>query len=150
MSFSVVAAGTGPFGYQWQKDGVAIGGAISPTFTIAAVAVNDTGAYTVIVTNAGGGTLSQAATLTVNVISGSVINRSITTNGAGFAVSLVVSPPAGTPAYMVEEFLPAVCPINISALGSWDGTNRTIAWGPGLGRISTQLQLYADVPPSRF
>jgi hypothetical protein len=150
VSFSVVVAGTGPFGYQWQKDAVAIGGAISPTFTIAAIAVNDTGAYTVIVTNAGGSTLSQAATLTVNVISGSVINRSITTNGAGFAVSLVVSPPAGTPAYMVEEFLPAgFSPLNISALGSWVATNRTISWGPYWDGLARSFS-YTLVPPAEF
>jgi hypothetical protein len=150
VSFTVVAGGTGPFGYQWQKDGIAIGGAISPTFTIAAVAVNDTGAYTVIVTNAGGSTLSQAATLTVNVISGSVINRSITTNGGGFAVSLVVSPPAGTPAYMVEEFLPAgFSPLNISASGSWVATNRTISWGPYWDGLARSFS-YTLVPPSGF
>jgi hypothetical protein len=150
VSFTVVAAGTGPFGYQWQKDSVAINGATSSTYTIAAVSVNDTGAYSVIVTNSGGSTPSQAATLTVNVLSGSAINRSITTNGSNFAVSLVVSPPVGTPAYMVEEVLPAgFSPNNISSSGSWDATSRTITWGPfwdGLPRSFT----YTLVPPNGF
>jgi hypothetical protein len=150
VSFTVVAAGTGPFGYQWQKDSVAINGATSSTYTIAAVSVNDTGAYSVIVTNSGGSTPSQAATLTVNVLSGSAINRSITTNGSNFAVSLVVSPPVGTPAYMVEEVLPAgFSPNNISSSGSWDATSRTITWGPfwdGLARSFT----YTLVPPNGF
>ncbi len=150
VSFTVVAAGTGPFGYQWQKDSVAINGATSPTYTIAAVSVNDTGAYSVIVTNSGGSTPSEAATLTVNVLSGSAINRSITTNGSNFAVSLVVSPPVGTPAYLVEEVLPAgFSPNNISASGSWDATSRTITWGPfwdGLARSFT----YTLVPPNGF
>jgi hypothetical protein len=112
--------------------------------------VNDTGAYSVIVTNSGGSTPSQAATLTVNVLSGSAINRSITTNGSNFAVSLVVSPPVGTPAYMVEEVLPAgFSPNNISSSGSWDATSRTITWGPfwdGLPRSFT----YTLIPPSGF
>ena len=150
VSFTVVAAGTGPFGYQWQKDSVAINGATSPTYTIHAVVVNDTGAYSVIVTNSGGSISSQAATLTVNVLSGSAINRSITTNGSNFAVSLIVAPPAGTPAYMVEEVLPiGFVPSNISSSGSWDATSRTITWGPffdGLPRSFT----YTLIPPSGF
>jgi hypothetical protein len=150
VSFAVVAGGTGPFGYQWQKDGVAINGAISPTFVIASVAVNDTGAYSVIVTNSAGSTPSQAATLTVNVLSGSAINRTIATNGGNFAVSLVVSPPAGTPAYMVEEVLPTgFTPNTISSSGAWDATSRTITWGPfwdGLARSLT----YTLVPPNGF
>ena len=150
VSFTVVAAGNGPFGYQWQKDSVAINGATSSTYTIAAVTVNDTGAYSVIVTNSGGSTPSQAATLTVNVLLGSAINRTITTNGSNFAVSLVVSPPVGTPAYMVEEVLPAgFSPNNISSSGSWDAASRTITWGPfwdGLPRSFT----YTLIPPSGF
>jgi hypothetical protein len=149
-SFTVVAAGTGPFGYQWKKDGTAINGATSATYTIHAVVVNDTGAYSVIVTNSGGGTSSLAATLTVNVLSGSAINRTIATNGVNFGVLLVVAPPAGTPAYMVEEVLPTgFAPANISSSGSWDAASRTITWGPfwdGLPRSFT----YTLIPPSGF
>src|SRR6266568_5310662 len=150
VTFSVVAAGSGPFDYQWQKDGIAIGGATSSTFTIPAAAVNDTGAYTVIVTNAGGNTISQAATLNVNVLSGSAINRTITTNNGGVAVSLVISPPAGTPAYVVEEVLPAgFSPNNISSSGSWATTNRTITWGPFWDGQARSLT-YTLVPPNGF
>jgi hypothetical protein len=150
VSFTVVAAGTGPFGYQWQKDGFAINGAIAPTFTIAAVTVNAAGAYTVVVTNTGGSTLSQAATLTVSVVSGSVINRSISTNGGGFAVSLVIAPPLGTSGYVVEEVLPAgFTPSSVSSGGIWEASNHTITWGAywdGLARSFT----YALVPPAGF
>jgi hypothetical protein len=150
VSFTVVAGGTGPFGYQWQKDDVAINGAFSPTFVIASVAVNDTGAYTVIVTNASGSTPSQAATLSVNVLSGSAINRTITTNGSDFNVSLVVIPPFGTPGYLVEEFLPpGFSPLNIGASGTWGATNQTITWGPFFDGQSRSLA-YTLVPPNGF
>ena len=150
VSFTVVAGGTGPFGYQWKKNNVAINGATSPTYTIHAVVVNDTGAYSVIVTNSGGSVSSQAATLTVNVLSGSAVNRTISTNGVNFGVLVVVDPPAGTPAYMVEEVLPTgFTPSNISSSGSWDAPSRTITWGPfwdGLPRSFT----YTLLPPSGF
>src|ERR1035437_1224078 len=150
VSFTVVAGGTGPFGYQWKKNNVAINGATSPTYTIHAVVVNDTGAYSVIVTNSGGRVSSQAATLTVNVLSGSAVNRTISTNGVNFGVLVVVDPPAGTPAYMVEEVLPTgFTPSNISSSGSWDAPSRTITWGPfwdGLPRSFT----YTLLPPSGF
>jgi hypothetical protein len=150
VSFTVVAAGTGPFTYQWQKNGVAINGAITPTFTIAVVGVGDAGAYTVLVSNGGGTTPSQAAILTVNVLSGSAINRTISTNGGIIAVTLTVVPPQGTPAYLVDEILPAgFGPTNISTPGTWGATNQTITWGPfwdGDSRILT----YTLVPPNGF
>ncbi len=49
-SFTVGADGTLPQ-YQWQKDGVNIGGATSPTYAIAHAADTDRGNYTVIVSN---------------------------------------------------------------------------------------------------
>src|SRR5450432_1465967 len=53
-SFSVSASGTGPLVYQWYKNGVAIGGATSSTYTTPATVVGDNGAvFTVTVTNAG-------------------------------------------------------------------------------------------------
>jgi hypothetical protein len=150
VSFSVTADGTGPFTYHWQKDSVAINGATNSMYTIATAVVNDTGAYTVIVSNGSGSTSSQAATLMVNVLTGSAINRTISTNGSNFAVSLVVVPPAGTPGYMVEEILPAgFSAINISADGTWDATNHVIMWGPFWDGLPRNLT-YTLVPPLGF
>ena len=56
-SFSVtVTAGTGPYTYQWLKDGVAIPGATGTSYGKAAgsAAISDTGVYQVRVTNACG------------------------------------------------------------------------------------------------
>lgn len=64
--FSVVAAGTGPLSYQWQRDGVDIAGATAAAYTLAAVDLPDDGAqFRVVVRNSAGSATSQAAALTV-------------------------------------------------------------------------------------
>ena len=66
VTFSVVAAGTAPLSYQWQRNGVNIAGATASSLTIAAVAAADNGAlFRVVVSNAVGTATSNAATLTV-------------------------------------------------------------------------------------
>ncbi len=66
-TFSVIASGTVPLSYQWQKNGAAIGGAISSSYTTPAEITSDNGAqFTVVISNAAGTILSNAATLTVN------------------------------------------------------------------------------------
>ena len=67
-SFSVVADGTAPLSYQWRKDGVAISGATSSTYTIASTKTTDAGSYTVVVTNSAGSVTSSAATLTLSAL----------------------------------------------------------------------------------
>ena len=64
-SFAVSAASNAPLSYQWNKDGAAISGATSSTYTIATTKTTDAGSYTVVVTNSAGSVTSQAAQLTV-------------------------------------------------------------------------------------
>src|SRR5882762_4430108 len=65
--FTVVATGTAPLSYQWQKKGVSIGGATSASYTTPATTTSDNGAtFGVVVSNAAGTVTSAAATLTVN------------------------------------------------------------------------------------
>jgi len=70
VSFSVGVSGTGPFSYQWYKNGSALGGATSATCSIVAATMTDVGTYMVTVGNANGSTSSQAASLTVTVAAG--------------------------------------------------------------------------------
>src|SRR6266403_738703 len=66
-SFAVVAAGTAPLSYQWQKNGVNIAGAISASYTTAVTTTSDSGStFAVAVSNTAGTVTSAAATLTVN------------------------------------------------------------------------------------
>ena len=66
-SFSVAATGTAPLSYQWRKNGTAISGATSSSYTTPATTSADNGAqFTVVATNTAGSVTSNAATLTVN------------------------------------------------------------------------------------
>jgi beta-galactosidase len=65
-TFTVVATGTGTVTYQWLKNGTAIVGATSATYTTPATVVTDSGAlFTAMVTNPGGTVPSTAVALTV-------------------------------------------------------------------------------------
>jgi len=66
-TFSVVASGSAPLAYQWQKGTSVITGATAATFTTPVTALADTGAsFRVMVTNSVGSATSNPATLTVN------------------------------------------------------------------------------------
>jgi len=65
-SFTVGASGAAPMTYQWKHAGANIPGATSATLNLASVYYTDAGSYSCGVTNIIGGTLSQAASLTVS------------------------------------------------------------------------------------
>ena len=66
-SFTVRATGTAPLSYQWQKNGAALSGATSPSYSTSATTSSDNGAqFTVVVSNSAGSVTSHAAMLTVN------------------------------------------------------------------------------------
>lgn len=62
---SVSASGTAPFSYQWYKNGTAINGATSGTYTLSSVATLDAGTYQAKVSNSAGSAMSDQATLVV-------------------------------------------------------------------------------------
>src|SRR5205823_14822225 len=66
-TFTVVASGTAPLSYQWQKNGANIAGATSSSYTTSATTTSDSGStFVVVVSNSAGTATSNAATLTVN------------------------------------------------------------------------------------
>lgn len=65
VSFNVVAAGTGPFTYQWLFNGNPLPGATNPALTLSNVTTNQTGGYAVVVFGAAGTVTSQPASLGV-------------------------------------------------------------------------------------
>ncbi len=68
-TFSVVAAGTAPLTYQWQKNNVNIPNATSASYTTPPTVIGDSGAaFRVIVTNPVTSIMSNPATLTVNPV----------------------------------------------------------------------------------
>jgi hypothetical protein len=66
-TFSVVASGTAPLSYQWQKNGTNISGATAASYTTPVTTTADSGEqFRVLVSNSVGNTTSNVATLTVN------------------------------------------------------------------------------------
>ncbi len=66
-TFSVIASGTAPLTYQWQKNGVAITGATAASYTTPVTTTADSGElFRVFVSNSAGNVTSNSATLTVN------------------------------------------------------------------------------------
>src|ERR1700676_88222 len=84
-TFGVVAGGTAPLSYQWQKNGVNIGGATLASYTTPVTATTDSGStFRVVVSNTAGSVTSNAATLTV---SAAVVAPTITTQPASQTVT---------------------------------------------------------------
>lgn len=65
VSLTVTATGSAPIQYQWQKNGVGLEGATSPTLTFANVQASDAGSYRVTVHNTDSSVTSDLALLTV-------------------------------------------------------------------------------------
>ena len=150
VSFAVAATGTGPFNYQWRKNSAPIPGASAATFSIASVLVSDAAEYTVTVSNPGGNSTSQPATLTVNTLGSTIVTRQITQMGTNFFVTVTIIPPVGTPVYLVEEFIPAGFTVrDISSSGSLDAPNGRVVWGPFWDGLTRTLA-YTLVPPAGF
>ena len=85
-SFSVAASGTAPMTYQWRKNGTAISGATSSTYTTPATVTGDNNAqFTAIVTNSAGSATSNAATLTVTA---GVVAPGVTTQPVNITVAV--------------------------------------------------------------
>lgn len=90
-TFSVLASGTAPLNYQWQKNGSNISGATSSTYTTPATTTSDNGStFKVVVSNSAGSATSSAATLTVNAATGAptIASLSPTSGAVGTAVTI--------------------------------------------------------------
>jgi hypothetical protein len=65
-TFTVVATGTAPLSYQWNRGGAPIAGATSASYTVTNPVLADNGTvYQCVVTNLAGSATSNAATLSV-------------------------------------------------------------------------------------
>lgn len=96
VTFSVTASSGTTMSYQWYKNGVAIAGATSSSYTILTVLGTDAGNYCVKVSNAGGWVMSNNATLNVQappgvitqpqsqtVVQGQNVSFSVVASGTG-------------------------------------------------------------------
>jgi hypothetical protein len=81
-TFSVVAKGTAPLNYQWMKNGIAVDGATSSSYTTPPSTENDNGSlFSVGVSNVAGSVTSKSRTLVV------LIPPAITTQPADKSVT---------------------------------------------------------------
>ncbi len=143
-TFSVVATGTAPLAYQWQKNGVNIFGATNSTYIIPSATVADNGAYRVIISNDGGKASLWSESLTLTVVpfvqvdanmfgfawSGNIgwisfNSKNCDTNIDGRSdASIAGCPPVGS---FVQGY-----GVNLNA----DNTLSGYAWSPNIGWIS--------------
>ena len=105
-TFSVMATGTAPLTYQWKKDGTAISGATSSTYTTPATSNADNAAvFTVVVTNSAGNVTSGDATLTVIPVVAPAITTqpAAQTITAGATVTFTVTATGTSPNYQWKK-----------------------------------------------
>lgn len=92
--FEVNATGAGPFTYQWQRDGVDLGGATERVLRVSNVTAG--GTYRVRVSNASGTTPSDGAVLTVlPATPGAVYMDTARSENADARISVVARAPEG-------------------------------------------------------
>ncbi len=111
VSLSVVATGSLPMTYQWQRndadlsDGGQVSGAKTPTLTIAAVGIEDVGVYSVVVTNTFGDATSQPVALNVVMAPPRITTQPQSQAAAlGSAVSLEVQATGSQPLSFQWQF----------------------------------------------
>jgi pectate lyase len=68
FTLATTATGAAPFSYQWFKDGQAISGANSPSYTAQSAAAADAGSYHVVVSNGYGSTPSASAAVVLTTV----------------------------------------------------------------------------------
>lgn len=119
LRFSVVVSGTGPFTFEWRRDGVLVGS--DAILSIGSVSVGDGGTYTVTVANAQGQVSSDPAQVTISAAL-SVTTSSLPLAALGTAYSTVLAADGGVGARswsLAAGILPAG--LTLSAAGVISG-----------------------------
>jgi hypothetical protein len=143
-TFSVAAAGTAPFTYQWFRNGVSVEGAVGASYTIPSVSTADSGvSFTVAVTNAKGTVTSSAATLAVPAkIAGIVLqdNAEIQLSQATYSLrgELVVELPGDLPLIRWKVVGPT------TAQGTVQPTSRQFSVDVPVALGSNQVEVSAE------
>ena len=86
LAISVTATGTGPFRYQWSRDGVNLHDATNATLSSSSIATNEAGRYQVEVSNYEGAVLSGIATVSVLTIGAAADTTDLVWSSGGNAI----------------------------------------------------------------
>jgi hypothetical protein len=158
-SFTVIAGGTAPLSYQWQKNGANIAGATASSYTTPATATTDSGStFRVIVTNTAGTVTSSAATLTVNAsaiqlsptsinfgneVVGATTSQALIITNTGTATLTITQINESGSAFSVSGFS---LPLNVSA---GQKTTITVAFAPAsVAPASGSISIVSNAPTS--
>ena len=161
-TFTVVAAGTAPLSYQWQKNGVNIAGATATSYATPVTTTSDNGStFAVVVSNTVGTVTSAAATLTVNAapvagiqVSSSSINfvSEVVGNNSSQALIITNTGTATLTITQVTEIGSAFSvsgfsvPLNVSV---GQKTTITVAFQPTtVGAASGNISIVSNAPGS--
>lgn len=85
-TFQVLAEGSQPLSYQWQRDGVDIPGATSPSYTTPPLTTGDDALFSVTVINSAGTVTGRDAQLTVAKLTITVDSATITVDSTQLSV----------------------------------------------------------------
>lgn len=151
VTFSVTVSGTGPFTFQWRKNGLNIPGATGATLTLSNVTVADGGSHTVVVANQAGTASSAPAVLAVGPapagVSDSFAGRIAlpsTTNGAAAGTNTLATKEPGEPNHAGK-------PGGKSVWYSWTAPASGIATFRTTGSaFDTLLAVYTGASPSNL
>ena len=144
-TFSVTATGTGPFTYQWKKNGVNITngtGATTNSYTTPATVVGDNGAvFTVVVTNSAGTATSSSATLSVFATRYSEVPKT----GGTYAKTECVKDNITGLTWEGKTASPATSRLGTSTYTNYDSTTSAQKWVGGSTYVNpTQTEIDAS------
>jgi hypothetical protein len=161
-SFAVVAAGTAPLSYQWQKNGANIAGATSASYTTPVTTTADSGAtFRAVVSNTAGTVTSAAATLTVNPapvagiqLSSSSINFGNDVVGSNSSQVLIITN-TGTATLTITQLTETGTAFSVSGfslplnVNVGQQTTITVAFQPtAVGAASGNISIVSNAPTS--
>src|SRR5882762_7297868 len=155
VTFSVTATSGTTMTYQWYKNGVAIPGATSSSYTILTVLGSDAGAYTVKVTNAGGSVMSDTAYLNIppppTIISQPQSQTVLVGQSASFLVTASSSLSMSYQWYFNGASLPGATgsTYSLSSIATGNAGNYRVVVANSTGGTTSQVAtLTVTVPPS--
>ncbi|HET7206523.1 MAG TPA: choice-of-anchor D domain-containing protein [Terriglobales bacterium] len=158
-TFTVVASGTAPLSYQWQKNGVNISGATSSSYTTPATTTTDSGStFRVVVSNSAGSATSNAATLTVNApainVSPNPISFGSDVVGTNTTQALIIKN-TGTATLSISQITASGAPFTVSgfslplSLNAGQQTTVSVAFAPtSATAYSGSLSITSNAPGS--
>ena len=159
-TFQVVASGTAPLTYQWQRFGTNIAGATSSSYTTPATRTGDSGStYRVVVRNSAGTVISNTAGLTVSPATAPAIQVNPTSLsfgnvvvGANLSKSLIISNTGGATLTITQINVTGArfsashytLPLTINA---GQKATITVAFVPtAVGTVSGSLSIVSNAP----